>query len=191
MIDEVLIMLKEKLNDYFRMKAGIQEDKVAFLDGSKMDPISFPVNNVVPLLMNIEEERTLRPSQRYEGLIVDGIKTKKYPAISLSLLVLFVCRFSDYEQSMKFLSLILKFFQSHPVLNQYNTPSLNPDIEKLRIELMTLPLSQQNELWSSLRTTYLPSVLYRISLLVFQDDESFEVIGETQEIQTRVSPLEA
>jgi hypothetical protein len=191
MIDEVLIMLKEKLNDYFRRKAGIQEDKVAFLDGSKMDPISFPVNNVVPLLMNIEEERTLRPSQRYEGLIVDGIKTKKYPAISLSLLVLFVCRFSDYEQSMKFLSLILKFFQSHPVLNQYNTPSLNPDIEKLRIELMTLPLSQQNELWSSLRTTYLPSVLYKISLLVFQDDESFEVIGETQEIQTRVSPLEA
>ena len=184
-------MLKEKLNNYFKLKVNSPEDKVAFLDGSKMDPISFPINNVVPVLINIEEERTLRPPNRFEGVLQNGIRTNILPQISVNLSVLFVCKFSDYEQSLKFLSLIIKFFQRNQVFNQQSSPSLNPAIEKLKVELVTLSVSQKNEIWSSLRTTYLPSVLYKISLLVFQDDESFEVVGETTEVETNVSIMES
>lgn len=191
MIDEVLVMLKEKLNNYFKLKVSSPEDKVAFLDGSKMDPISFPINNVVPVLINVEEEKTLRPPNRYEGVLQNGIRTNILPSISINLSVLFVCKFSDYEQSLKFLSLVIKFFQRNQVFNQQNSPSLNPEIEKLKVELMTVSASQKNEIWSSLRTTYLPSVLYKISLLVFHDEESLEVIGDTQEIQTKLSIMES
>ena len=187
MIDEVLVMLKEKLNTYFRLKADVQEDKVAFLDGSKTDPISIPLNKVVPLLMNIEEEKALRPANRYQRLVVEGIETKSTPALTVNLLVLFVCRFTDYQQSLKFLSLVLSFFQRNPVFDQYNTPTLNGDIEKLKIEFISMPVAQQNELWSSLRTTYLPSALYKLSLLVYDDNESLHVTGETKEIALTLS----
>ena len=188
MIDEVLIILKKKLNVYFKSKANVPEDKVAFLDGAKMDPISFPVNNVVPLLINIEEEKIIRAANRYEGVIRNGTRTEINPRININLLVLFVCKFSDYEQSLKFLSLIIKFFQHNQVLDPQNTPELEelPNIEKLKLELITLPIAQQNELWSSLRTTYLPSVLYKVSLLVFRDDESSVPVSGISEIQTTV-----
>lgn len=189
MFNEVLVILKDKLNGYFKLKADVVEDKVTFLDGSKTDPISFPINNVVPLLINIEEEKTLRPPNRFEGLVRNGIKTAINPNININILVLFVSKFADYEQSLKFLSLIVRFFQRNPVLDHYNTPDLNPEIDKLKIELITLPVTQQNELWSSLRTTYMPSVLYKISLLVFRDDEGAEYIQQTAEFQTSISNM--
>ena len=189
MFNEVLVILRDKLNGYFKLKADVVEDKVAFLDGSKSETISFPINNVVPLLINIEEEKTLRPPNRFEGLIRNGIKTSINPNININILVLFVSRFSDYEQSLKFLSLIVKFFQRNPILDHQNTPVLSPEIDKLKIELITLPVSQQNELWSSLRTSYIPSVLYKISLLVFQDTEGVEYVPETNQLQTTVSAI--
>ena len=189
MINEVLVLLKDKLNSYLKLKANVPEDKVTFLDGSKMDPISFPLDHVVPLLINVEEERILRPADRFEGIVRNGIKTQINPTINLNLSVLFVSKFSDYEQSLKFLSLVVKFFQHNPVFDQTNTPGLNPAIEKLRSELVTLSNTEKNTLWSSLRTTYMPSVLYRIGLLAFADDETLEIVGETTAIDTAVNPI--
>ena len=186
MFNEVLVILKDKLNGYFKLKADVVEDKVAFIDSSKTDTISFPLNNVIPLLINIEEEKTLRPANRFEGLIRNGIKTAINPTININILVLFVSKFADYEQSLKFLSLIVKFFQRNPVLDHSNTPTLSAELQKLKIELITFPVSEQNELWSSLRTSYIPSVLYKISLLVFQDDEGVEFVQETQQVESSV-----
>jgi hypothetical protein len=47
MIDEVLL-LREKFNSYLKLKIGDSEDKVIFLSGDKMDPISFLTGYVVP-----------------------------------------------------------------------------------------------------------------------------------------------
>lgn len=188
MINEVLVLLKDKLNGYLRLKANVPEDKVTFLDGSKMDPISFPMDHVVPLLINVEEERVLRPADRYEGFVRNGIKTQVYPAINLSLSVLFVSRFTDYEQALKFLSLVVKFFQHHPVFDQENTPGLNPAIDRIRSEFVSLSNTEKNTLWSSLRATYMPSVMYKIGLLAFADAETLELVGEAREINTAVNP---
>jgi hypothetical protein len=184
MINDVLVMLRDKLNDYCRLKTGSSEDKVVFPDGADLDPAGYPINSVIPILVNFEEEKNLRAANRFDGTINNGIKTGGNPAIALNLMVLFVVRFSDYEQTMKFLSLIIKFFQRNAVYDQQNTPSLNPEISKLRMELLTLSFSERNELWNSLGGPYQPSVLYKISLLVFHDDESMEVSGHISEVQT-------
>jgi len=186
MIDEIIVLLKDKLNGYFKLKTTVSEDVVNFIDGSKFDPVSFPVNNVSPLLINIEEDKTLRQADRFEGKMRNGIKTQVNPTLCINLLVLFVCNFSEYRQSLKFLSLIMKFFQRNQVVDHYNTPELDQEVDKLKIELVTLPLSQQNEIWNSLRTSYVPSVLYKISMLVFHDEESIEVAREINEIRTNV-----
>lgn len=184
MFDEVLVLIKNRLNaflhDYIEKNGSAQGsgEYVSFLDGDKMEPLSFPVNKITPILINVEEEKILRLADRYEGVLRDGKRTETNPSIRINLQVLFVSRFSNYEQSLKFLSLIVRFFQKNPVFDKTNSPGLNEEIEKLRMELITLPINQQNELWNSLRATYLPSVLYRVSVLVFRDDETedyFEV----------------
>lgn len=175
MLDEVLVVLKNKLNSYFKLITYSSEDKVVFPDGSKADAISFTLNHVTLTLMNIEEEKMIRQANRFEGTIKNGIKTEINPSIGINATVLFISRFSDYEQTLKFLSLILAFFQKIPVLDHYNTPELPASVEKIRIELMTMPIAQQNEIWSSLRTTYVPSVIYKIGVLVYSDTDSMQV----------------
>ncbi len=149
-----------------------------YLDGTKMDPLVFPVDSVVPVLINIEEEKIIRQANRYEGVIKNGIKTGLSPNIGINLLVLFVSSFSHYDQSLEFLSLIISYFQKFPVLDHYNTPDLPDTIDKVIIELETMPFSQRNELWSSLKTTYRPSVLYKIGVLVFRDTTSTAPVKE-------------
>jgi hypothetical protein len=194
MIDEVLTLLKNKLNRYFRTQTLLQEDKAVFLTGENTDPIVFPLNNVVPLLINVEEEKLLRPANRYQGHYdnATGIVTGKNPPISLNLFILFVCKFSAYEQSLKFLSHIIRFFQQNLLLDGENCPELkdHPEIQQLHLELVTMPLAQQNEMWSALKTQYHPSALYKVGILVFQDNGKETVASvKVREIGTQSLPL--
>ncbi|MBE7170252.1 MAG: DUF4255 domain-containing protein [Williamsia sp.] len=176
MIDDVLTLLLERLNSYFKFKTGTSQDVVAFVDNSQADNLSIPVNKVAPILVNVEEDKSLRQADRFEGKIANGLKTHINPTICINLLVLFVCRFADYKQSLRSLSLIIKFFQRNQLLDHSNTPELDPEIDRLKIELITLPVSQQNEIWSALRSAYIPSVSYKVGIIAFQDDESFEIV---------------
>ena len=170
MINDVLAQIKDKLNGYFKLITSSDTNQVTYPDGNKMDPLIFPENSVVPVLVNVEEEKMIRQANGYAGVIKNGIKTGLSPSIGINLLVLFVSSFSDYDQSLQFLSLIISYFQKFPVLDQYNTPALPDAVEKVTIELVTLPIAQRNELWSSLKATYRPSALYKIGVLVYHDD---------------------
>jgi hypothetical protein len=178
MIDDVLCMLRDKLNGYLKYRAEISSDIVSFIDGISNDSLTFTPDKVVPMLINLEEDKTLRQVELFEGRIKNSIKTNVNSTVCINLLVIFICRFSNYTQSLKFLSLVIKFFQRNQVLDHANTPDLHPDIDRLKIELVTLPVSQQNEIWSSIRTPVTPSVLYKISMLVFEDTDSIEVANE-------------
>ena len=188
MINDVLTNIKDKLNNYFKGITASGASQVTFLDGSKMDPLFFPDNSVVPVLVNIEEEKIIRQANRYEGVIKNGVKTELNPSIGINMLVLFVSSFAHYEQSLQFLSLLITYFQKNPVLDKNNTPALPDSIDKVLIELVTLPVSERNELWNTLKTTYRPSVLYKMGVLVYRDSTSTEPVKEisTIEIKTKI-----
>lgn len=169
MINDVLVIIKNKLNEYFREITLSDASHVAFLDGNKLDPIVFPNNSVVPVLINVEEEKIFRQANRFEGIVQNGIQTGLMSSIGINVYVLFVSSFSDYEQSLQFLSLILSYFQRNPVLDHANAPALPETINKVAIELVTLPVSQRNELWNTLRTTYRPSAIYKMGVLIYRD----------------------
>ena len=178
MISDVLVLLKDQLNTH--LNAGwdpseSREDLVVFIDGENMDPLQFKLGAISVLLINVEEENSLRPPDLYRRTNVDGTQQKIQPDIRLNLFVLFVARFKQYEQSLRSLSLVLQYFQNRRVLNHHNTPDLSEDIDKLVVELMTMPFSEQNEIWNSLRTTYHPSVLYKVKMVVFRDPETADM----------------
>ena len=185
MISQVLVFLKQCLNAYLDAKSDWspgepRDDKVEFINGEKMDPISFKLETVSVLLINVEQENTQRAADPYSRMSPDGSRQRIQPDIRLNLYVLFVARFKQYEKSLNYLSLIIQYFQTHRLLNQHNSPDLSEQIEQLSIELITLPFSEQNEIWNALRTTYHPSVLYRVKMVVFTDEDS-QVTSEITE----------
>ncbi len=176
MMHHALTLLKDKLNAYFKIKTGITEDHVNFLDSN--DPISFPANTITPYLINIAEDRIYRKGDRYREITKEGQSFQVNPEINLNLQVLFVAKFDDYKQSLNFLSYIIKYFQVNRFFDPLSAPELSDTgIEKLLVELITLPLAEQNEVWNSLHVTYLPSVLYKVSLLSYVDDETLWQAG--------------
>ena len=187
MIDHALNILSGKLNRFFQSMANVTGDNVAFIDGGNTNPLVLPLNKITPLLINIEEERTLRQADRYESQQRGPLRVGGNPEVRISLLLLFVARFSDYEQSLKFISLVIQFFQSNRIFDHDNTPELIPEIDYLRMELQTMPIAQQNDLWHALHTTYLPSVSYRLSLLVYRDNVTIQLDTPTQVINRTIS----
>lgn len=182
MISEVLLVLKDSVNDHLHRSSGqgsVDSDlgQVVFTESEKVDCIDFKMGAVSLLLVNVEQEHALRPADPYRRMLADGTSQKVKPAILLNVYVLFAARFKDYKQSLKYISLILTFFLGRPTLDHENTPGLGDRIEKLTMELVTMPFAEQNNLWGILRTAYQPSLLYKVRMVAFQDEES--VAGPT------------
>ena len=188
MIGEVLIFLRDHLNAYLNAKSVLTpggdsgEDKVVFVDGEKMDPITFKLGAVSTLLINVEEDNTLRTADPFTVVSADGTHRKAKPEIRMNLYVLFVAHFKDYKESLRYLSRIIAHFQSNRALTRENAPNLPGELEKLVMILVTLPFNEQNEIWNALRTTYYPSVLYKVGVVVFKDRETALPPGLVEEI---------
>ncbi len=89
MINDALVFLKSQLNAHLKAKSGwapgdSAEDKVVFLDSDKMDPLTFKMGAVSVLLINIEEENTLREADRYARIGGDGSRLHVQPDVRLN-----------------------------------------------------------------------------------------------------------
>ncbi|MEL6562348.1 MAG: DUF4255 domain-containing protein [Bacteroidota bacterium] len=189
MIHTTISILKDKLNQYLSTKIDSERQMVNYIASDGSNQGVFPVNTVTPFLINVSEDRKFRNADQHQGIINNGIRTRFNPEIRIELLVLFVSNFTDYDQALRSLSYVIKFFQANRIFTPENAPQLQEGlIEKLIIELISIPLEEQNQVWHSLNTSYLPSVLYRIRLLSFNDDdESIQFAGkQTEEVITTV-----
>lgn len=182
MIAEVLVFLRRHLDERLRVELGGSQDdaagdRVVFVDGDKMDPMVFQLGAVTALLINLEEERTLRSADLHVRQAEDGSRQRAQPEIRLVLYMLFVARFKQYDAAWAHLSKIVEHFQSLPVLDPASAPELPAGVERLVMELVTLDFARQNEVWNALRTTHHPSVLYRVKLLAYRDRRGSESVA--------------
>src|SRR5262245_26752614 len=175
MIDKALMFLRDALNAHLAAPVpgmpASAEDAVVFLDGDKSDPVSFRMGAVTALLINVEQEPHLRAANPWQRVGADGSVYQAQPDIRLNLHVMFVARFTQYEQALGQLSRILTFFQANPVLDARGAPGMPAEIPRLSLELLTLPLAEQNDLWNALRAAFQPSLLYRVRMVVFGDTQ--------------------
>lgn len=176
MISDILVLLRNTVNEHLTVSSGWRgpvpdQGPVVFLDSEKVDSLELKLGAVTLLLVNLEEDHTLRPADPFRLTLPDGTTQRVQPAIQMNAYVLFAARFKEYEQGLRCISLILQFFQGRRVLDHENTPALSDRIEKLTMELLTLPLSELNQLWGMLRSAYQPSLLYKVRMAVFQDKD--------------------
>ena len=171
MIGAALTYLRDKVNTHLQDgETDSGQPLVVFIEGDKIDPLNIQSGRVNILVVNVEEERELRGANPY----YDERSQRINPDIPLTISALFIARFNDYPTSWNYLTDIIRFFQSHPVLeradNQAQSSNHMPEgIESLRCELISLNFQQQNEVWGALRITQHPALLYKIKLITLRD----------------------
>jgi hypothetical protein len=171
-IDQALLFLRDRLNAALAPRlggvdAGL-EDPVTFVEGDKLDPLTLKTGAVSLLLVNCEEERLMRPDDPFSRMLPGGPAAAR-PPVRLNLLILFAARYRAYEAALAALSAVLGHFQANPLYERRSNPALAAGIERLVVELHTLALAEQNDLWGSLKLAYHPSLLYRVRLLLVAD----------------------
>ncbi len=190
MIGDVLKFLRERLNKALpRDSDGAAEDLFVYVGADKDDAVSFKSGAVSVLLVRIEEENALRPPDLYARPAADGSRQRVEPEIRLNLYVLFVARFpDDYSRSLHHLSGVIRYFQNHRVFNHENSPELAESVSQLVLELVTPSFAEQNELWGTLRSAYQPSAMYKVRMVVFQDEDA-RPLTEVKELLQNVAQV--
>jgi hypothetical protein len=177
MIDKVIDFIRKQINTYLHVKYNdlsntdfIQLANVAWNDTNAADAANG--NNSGPnafiTLINLEEDRISRPQENY---VRNGNSVLyKNPKVYLNLYVLFAVNLASYTESLKRLSYIVQFFQYQNVFTPLNSPDLPAPAEELIADLITLNFQDLNNLWGILGSKYLPSVMYKIRLVIISEE---------------------
>jgi hypothetical protein len=171
LIGAALTYLRDRVNSHLQDgETDSGQPLVVFVEGDKIDPLNIQSGRVNILVVNVEEERELRGANPY----YDERSQRINPDIPLTISALFIARFNDYPTSWNYLTDIIRFFQSHPVLERadnqaHSTNNMPEGIESLRCEMVSLNFQQQNEVWGALRITQHPALLYKIKLVTLRD----------------------
>jgi hypothetical protein len=137
-------------------------------------------------VINIEEEKVFKTQE--PPVIKKGNNYfRKEPDIKLNLYVLVSAYNKNYEEALKFISRVISFFQLNSVFTRPDPLSKTekdfPEgCERIIAELYSASFEQQNQIWASLSTGYMPSVIYKIRTLIIDGPQLPE---EHKLIQTR------
>ncbi len=186
MIDQALTFLRDELAAYVlaRTNSNNVEVKLTRLV-NEAGKYAFGEETIALSVIHLEEDRTFK-SQLPEYTYVNGQNIRLEPELKINLHLLVAANFTVYAQAWKAISLVLAFFQSHPVFSSQEFPGLNPVHEKISVELAPLTYEQQNQIWGYIGGKYLPSVLYRIRIVIIQDDAISGISKPVTQIETDI-----
>jgi hypothetical protein len=187
MIHTCLSFLTNELNDYLKQKTGAPTVERVFLTSvaTESGGVVIPEKSLGISLINIEEDRVYK-DQKTTLVNSNGNIEHVNPELKLNLYVLISANFQntidndssdDYVEGLKQLSWIISFFQAKNVFTPENSPrlaSFDPGLKKLVVELYSYSFEQLYNFWSVVGAKYLPSVLYKIRVLTFQEREFFD-----------------
>lgn len=182
MIHVVLSAVVTALNEYFKSELNLQEDMVILANAVDMSGnLNSQIDNkLCVFLQHLDEERVLRNGsyQAYAGM---------NPPKHFNLYVMFVANFPDpnYLESLRYLSLVLEFFQGNQFFNRVNLPQLSANVDKLSFEYVNFTFEELNSVWGLLGLKYMPSATYKLKLLTFSNnlirEEVASVIGKSSD----------
>ncbi len=187
MIHTCLSFLTNELNDYLKLRTGSPTVDRVFLTSVATEGggVVIPNKSLGVSLINIEEDRVYK-DQKSTLINNHGNVERLNPELKLNLYVLISANFqdtdsedsiNDYAEGLKQLSWIISFFQAKNVFTPENSPKLadsDPNLTKLVVELYSYSFEQLYNFWSVVGAKYLPSVLYKIRILTFQEREFFD-----------------
>jgi hypothetical protein len=167
MLDKAIDFLQDRIvTDQFN-----GEDPEPVIVGAVFNEKAEPIigaGNVGLMIANIEEERIFKAQLQKQKRTNDDIEVAN-PEIKLNLYLLVAANpgtnATSYDTALKRLSAVITYFQGTSYFDKTDYPALDP-IEYLIVELYSLSFEQQNQLWASFGGKYMPSVVYKVRLVV-------------------------
>jgi len=190
MLDSTVKFLADEVNQYLQRRTA--SSVVQVVPGGLADDAgkwAVKEGAIGLALVNVEEERALR-SQLPDRVFLNGSHIVRPPELKLNLHVVFAVRPNSspnpnpYVQSLRYLSYVLTYFQAHPVFTPDEYPALDAGVAKLTMELLSYGPEQLNQIWAYIGAKYLPSVVYRVRMVVLQDDEPQGIAQPITSIET-------
>jgi len=173
MIGNALQFTASVLDQFIKNKFGLDESKV-MLNCLIETNGSIPQRNqnkVVLSLINVEKE-TNQPF--YAPMQPAGSKVfaDMNPYQRFNLDVLISLNFDNYDETLKFLDVVLLFFQAHPGLNATSFPLMPSGLGKLEFDVEKITYREMQNLWTAMGAKYQPSVIYKMRLITIQANEA-------------------
>ncbi|UTW62270.1 DUF4255 domain-containing protein [bacterium SCSIO 12741] len=186
MIYDALNILRNELNQHIRLRLSTPSDRV-MLSGVSSPEGQLPVefnDKILLSLVNLEHETNRRVNANFVsgGAAMSG---RQFPSIQLNLYVMCSAYFNpdNYDESLKFISEAISFFQGKPVFTSENTPDMPESINKITLEVVNLNMQDMSHFWGVVGARYLPSVIYKVRMLNFQDGKIVESLPNVQGTQ--------
>ena len=183
MIYNALNYVTEQLNLFLINRFSVKDTKAilgSIVDESGAIPEENK-NKIILSLVNLEHEtnRQYAVANQFKGN-----KNIQYnQPYNFNIDVLLTASFSNYGEALKFLSESIYFFQAKDVFTQEDSPGLDPQIEKLTIEVIKLDYIEMQNLWTALGTKYMPSVLFKVRMLSFQSNDIKSISATIQGVE--------
>ena len=165
-----------QLNEQLRSRFNAPDDLVVASSLLELDgaPAHEAANKLVVFLVNVERDTLPYRNRAAAGGGARLVVTRQ--PVYLNLLLMFAANFAGghYREALKLLSATIGFFQARPVFDRANSPSLDERMEKLTVEIENLNTAELSNLWGVLGSRYLPSVLYRLRMVVMDEGQVLE-----------------
>ncbi|MFN3848729.1 MAG: DUF4255 domain-containing protein [Spirosomataceae bacterium] len=199
MILHALTVIANELNNFLNTIDGTNhnDDEVKLGNIALLESPTGTSNNtirdkVIISLVNLREEKTLKnlPFSRANDTT---LRTEYFnPPVNANLFLLFSSTANDYAKALKYLSRIVRFFQSNNIFTHLNTAEIVDatlaDYDrmgefKLIMDLYSPSFEELNHLWGTLGGKQYPSVLYMLRMVELKNNVTVEGGGIIQEIQ--------
>lgn len=175
MITQALTYISSKINTAFFSPGG--SPRVILGNVATLNDSGVSETNVLLSLVNIEEEVLLRNPENFFKRDLSTVY--KNPPIHVNITIMFGAYLpnanglgTNYEESVSKIQKVIGFFQRNSIFDRVSFPDLPTGIEKLNFELINMNLEQLHHLWSMLGGKYIPSVAYKMRMVVI--DEALE-----------------
>jgi hypothetical protein len=192
MIMDALLLVSSELNDYVRQRLNSEDETLVYLssitDGSGNS--ASPNDAITITLTNAEEECVNRAQQPTRVRHGDKYHFTE-PEIRINLHVIISVRPSkntdgsnSYTNALKRLSIVSEFFQGRRYFDQsaIGNPSISNKLERVIVNLHTSGFEQLSYIWGVHGGNYLPSLMYKLSLVIIQDDMTSREVPMVKEV---------
>jgi len=174
MIHNAITSVVSRLDEHLKNKLGLSQDAVivSSLTDIKGNLLPEVENKVAGFLINLEESKISRNGNLQ-------IHPGSNPVMSIDVFIMFAAYFPspNYIESIKYISLILEFFQSNWVFDHSNTPTLASSLDKLIVEFVNISADDLNKIWGMSGSNYVPCVVFKLKTIPFDGDVISETVG--------------
>lgn len=179
MIRNALSLLARALNGHLQRRFNLDEEAAllsTLIDQDGTVP-ERNKNRVIISLIHLDQE-TNKPYNIRNKVDQESEKTvKSSQPVKFNLNIICASYFNDYEESLKFLSETIAYFQDNDSFDTRNTPGFPTNLDRLNLEVESIDYTEFHNIWTAIGAKYVPSILYKARLVSFGGMRT-EKVGE-------------